>query len=166
MSEEKVPYSPGDQLTFYSLVNDLKKLRSAEEHQEQQLKEMARVSPGLARDPRFATIQVKTTMSLVNFDELIREYERKNERAEELAAKQKDEAEVNKTILALLRKLPAGYPEAMFRKGTMGYHLEIGRTIVFQGASPEDAIKHTTNYVEAREQHPDLPVGVIHGIYD
>jgi hypothetical protein len=93
MSEEKVPYSAGDQLTFYNLVSDLKKLRSTEEHMEQQLKEMARVSPGLARDTRFATIQVKTTMSLVNFDELIREYERKNERAEELAHQHQNDLE-------------------------------------------------------------------------
>lgn len=94
MSEEKVPYSAGDQLTFYSLVNDLKKLRSAEEHQEQQLKEMARVSPGLARDPRFGQIRVKITMALVNFDELIREYERKNERAEELARQHEENERV------------------------------------------------------------------------
>jgi len=83
VSEEKVPYSAGEQLTFYDLVNDLKKLRSAQEHLEQQLMEMARVSPGLARDTRFQQIQVKTTMSLVNFDELISEYERKNQEAEQ-----------------------------------------------------------------------------------
>jgi len=78
MSEEN---AAGDELTFYGLVNDLKKLRSAQEHLQQQLAEMARVSPGLARDARFQQIQVKTTMSLVNFDELIREYERRNQEA-------------------------------------------------------------------------------------
>jgi hypothetical protein len=78
MSEEK---AAGDELTFYGLVNDLKKLRSAQERM-QQLAELARVSPGLARNEHFQQIEVKTTMSLVSFDEVIREYERRNQEAE------------------------------------------------------------------------------------
>lgn len=45
-------------------------------------------------------------------------------------------------------------------------HHTIDRTIIFQRASGEDAIKHTQNYVDARKRTPGLPVGVIYGIYD
>ena len=77
-----------------------------------------------------------------------------------------NEAEVNATIEDLLKKLPAGYPPAQFSKQATGYRLMIEHTMIFQGASGEDAIKHTKNYVEARDGHPNLPVGVIYGIYD
>ncbi len=71
------------------------------------------------------------------------------------------------TIHTLLEKLPTGYPTANFDGDDVnGYTLEIGSTIIFRGASSEDAIKHTKNYVEARDGHPGLPVGVIYGIYD
>lgn len=76
------------------------------------------------------------------------------------------EAEVTATINTLLEKLPEGYPPAQFSKGTTGYMLMIEHTIIFQGATAEEAIRHTTNYIEAREGHPNLPVGVIYGIYD
>jgi hypothetical protein len=76
------------------------------------------------------------------------------------------EREAVKTVHDLLKKLPAKYPPAQFEKTVSGYMLQIDRTIIFQKASAEDAIKHTTNYVEAREGHPDLPIGVIYGLYD
>lgn len=72
-----------DGLTFYSLVNDLGKLRSTQEHLQQQFAVMERTYPGLARDRRFRLIQEKALMSLVAFDELIREYERRNQEAEQ-----------------------------------------------------------------------------------
>jgi hypothetical protein len=76
------------------------------------------------------------------------------------------EREAVKTVHGLLKKLPANYPPAQFEKTAYGYMLQIDRTIIFQKASAEDAVKHTTNYVEAREGHPDLPIGVIYGLYD
>lgn len=76
------------------------------------------------------------------------------------------EAEVNETIQSLLKQLPAGYPPAQFSKTATGYRLQIEHTTIFRDASGLDAIKHTKNYVEARDGHPDLPVGVIYGIYD
>jgi hypothetical protein len=85
MSEEKVPYQlsdPSTGLTFYALVNDLKKLRAEEEQLQEQLKEMARIYPGLARKTPFGEIRAKTTMILVDFDDLIRAYEQKNKDAE------------------------------------------------------------------------------------
>jgi hypothetical protein len=69
------------ELTYYDLVNDLKKLRSEQEHLQQQLKELARVSPGLASNKHFQQIEAKTMMSLVSFDDVIREYERRNQEA-------------------------------------------------------------------------------------
>ena len=84
MSEE-VTYSAGDQLTFHGLVNDLNKLRSTQEHLKQQLMGMARVYPSLARNTHFQQIQAKTTMALVNYDDVIREYEQKNQKAEQAA---------------------------------------------------------------------------------
>jgi hypothetical protein len=77
-----------------------------------------------------------------------------------------NEAEVNATIQDLLKKLPAGYPPANFSKTEAGYMLKIEHTIIFRGVSSADAIKHTKNYVEARMEHPTLPIGVIYGIYD
>jgi hypothetical protein len=82
------------------------------------------------------------------------------------AAPPMSEDEVNAAIHALLEQLPAGYPPATFQKTTTGYWLTIDRTIIFRDASGEDAIKHTTHYVEARKDSPTLPVGVIYGIYD
>jgi hypothetical protein len=76
------------------------------------------------------------------------------------------ETEVNAAIQVLLKQLPANYPPATFKSTTTGYWLEIDHTIIFRDASGEDAIKHTQNYVNAREGHPDLPIGVIYGIYD
>ena len=76
------------------------------------------------------------------------------------------ESEVTETIHTLLKNLPAGYPPAKFSKTATGYMLRIGSTMIYQGVSDEDAIKHTKNYVEAREGHPNLPIGVIYGIYD
>ena len=81
-------------------------------------------------------------------------------------SKNMGETEVHEAIAALLKRLPAGYPEGTFTKGTKGYQLEIDNTIIFRDAIPEDAITHTKNYVEARERIPGLPVGVIYGIYD
>lgn len=78
----------------------------------------------------------------------------------------KSEEEVNKTIKALLEQLPASYPPYIFSKSDRGYWLEIERTIIFRRASAEEAIKHTKNYVEARKASPNLPIGVIYGIYD
>jgi hypothetical protein len=74
--------------------------------------------------------------------------------------------EVNATIQALLKQLPAGYPPASFTKTAEGYMLQIDHTIIYREASGEEAIKHTTHYVEARKDSPTLPVGVIYGIYD
>lgn len=74
--------------------------------------------------------------------------------------------ETTKTLEALLQKLPANYPPAQLTYSIDGYMLMIDHTIIYQNASPEEAVKHTTNYVQAREGHPDLPVGVIYGIYD
>lgn len=73
---------------------------------------------------------------------------------------------VKQMISTLLERLPAEYPTANFSRENNGYRLMIDNTIIFQGASSEDAIKHTKNYVEARIEHPTLPVGVIYGIYD
>lgn len=73
---------------------------------------------------------------------------------------------VGATIQDLLAKLPADYPQATFSYEPPSYKLMIGNTMIFQGASSSDAIKHTRNYVQEREGHPDLPVGVIYGIYD
>ena len=70
------------------------------------------------------------------------------------------------TIQALLKELPAHYPAANFTKETAGYQLMIGHTMIFKGASSEDAVKHTENYIEARRGYPDLPIGVIYGLYD
>jgi hypothetical protein len=79
---------------------------------------------------------------------------------------EKAEREVVETINAILRRLPAGYPTGTLTKGPAGYQLTVDHTTIFRDASAEDAIKHTTNYIEAREKHPDLPVGVIYGLYD
>jgi hypothetical protein len=73
---------------------------------------------------------------------------------------------VEETVRNLLTQLPKSYPPYIFSRNERGYWLEIERTIIFRGASSADAIKHTKNYVEAREGHPDLPIGVIYGIYD
>jgi len=74
--------------------------------------------------------------------------------------------DITETIRILLEKLPEHYPRANFSRTTEGYQLGIASTIIFRAASASDAIKHTRNYVEARQKHPDLPVGVIYGIYD
>lgn len=84
MSEEKAPYSAGDQLTFHGLVNDLKKLRAEQEHIDQEIRELARVYPGLARNKHFGQIDAKTLMLLVSYDDVIREYQGRNEKAEEI----------------------------------------------------------------------------------
>jgi hypothetical protein len=80
----------------------------------------------------------------------------------------KSESEVESigTIQALLKQLPTSYPPTKFEETPTGYALSIDHTVIFRDASAEDALKHTRNYVEAREGHPDLPVGVIYGIYD
>jgi hypothetical protein len=77
-----------------------------------------------------------------------------------------DPVEVENKIAALLKELPAHYPEPKFTKEERGYVLEIDRTLIFNGVSAEDAIKHTRHYVEARKESSDLPIGVIYGIYD
>jgi hypothetical protein len=66
----------------------------------------------------------------------------------------------------LLKRLPANYPPAKLTEVDGKFTLTIDSTAIFRDASSEDAIKHTTNYVEAREQNPNLPVGVIYGRYD
>jgi hypothetical protein len=76
------------------------------------------------------------------------------------------EAEVSAAVHALLDQLPAGYPPASFTVTPEGYQLVIDHTVVFREASDEDAIMGTKNYVEARKRNPDLPVGVVNGIYD
>ena len=76
------------------------------------------------------------------------------------------ETEVKEAIHALLEQLPKSYPPFIFSRNEKGYWLEIERTIIFRGASGEDAIKHTTHYVQARKDSPSLPIGVIYGIYD
>jgi len=77
-----------------------------------------------------------------------------------------DEQEVIETVQALLGQLPAGYPEGKLSKHTHGWILQIGSTLIFNGVSNETAIKETRDYIEARKRHPDLPVGVVHGLYD
>lgn len=76
------------------------------------------------------------------------------------------ETEVTETVTVLLGDLPSHYPPATFTKTATGYWLDIDHTIIFRDASGEDAIKHTQNYVDARRDSPNLPIGVIYGIYD
>jgi hypothetical protein len=96
----------------------------------------------------------------------------KQQRVASSLVKAKEELEdkanigIGEVVTTLLKDLPVGYPPTTFSKNADGYMLEIDHTIIFQAASAEDAIKHTTNYVEAREKNPDLPTGVIYGIYD
>jgi hypothetical protein len=82
-----------------------------------------------------------------------------------LAEKKKLPAESETEINALLEKLPANYPPARLTKAA-GYTLEIDHTIIFRDVTLEEAIKHTRNYVDARREHPNMPIGVIYGIYD
>lgn len=77
-----------------------------------------------------------------------------------------DQVETEKAILALLKELPAHYPEPKFTKEERGYVLEIDRTLIFNGVPEEEALKDTRHYVEARKKSPTLPIGVIYGIYD
>lgn len=74
--------------------------------------------------------------------------------------------EVREVIEALLKRLPVGYPVAKLSKDENGYMLTVAYTIIFRGALSEEAIRHTTHYVKAREKSPTLPVGVIYGLYD
>lgn len=80
--------------------------------------------------------------------------------------KQGNDIGVEEAVRTLLEKLPKSYPPYIFSRNGKGYWLETERTIIFRGASSAEAIKHTKNYVEARKSHPNLPVGVIYGIYD
>ena len=74
--------------------------------------------------------------------------------------------EVKQAIQPLLQRLPKNYPAALIDRDVLGYSLKIGHTLIFKETTGRDAIKHTTNYVEAREKSPTLPIGVIYGIYD
>ncbi len=75
--------------------------------------------------------------------------------------------QVSKTVHALLEQLPAGYYQlASFTKTVDGYMLQIDHTIIYRDATAEEAIKHTTHYVEERKKSPTLPIGVIYGVYD
>lgn len=76
------------------------------------------------------------------------------------------EDEVHAAIHVLLEQLPAGYPPASFTKTAEGYMLHIDQTIIYRDATAEEAIKHTNQYVQARKNSPNLPVGVIYGLYD
>lgn len=144
-------------LTFYGLVAGLGKLKDAQEHLKVQLMKLARTYPGLSTDERFTQIEAHVTASLASFDQMLSEYSQKNVAAE---------SEAVSTIHALLKQLPERYPPATFSKEADGYRLEIDCTIIFHGASIDDAVRHTENYVQARKNSPTLPIGVIYGIYD
>lgn len=99
---------------------------------------------------------------------LLDAYERSGKPSHTMQAERDEWAQqqVDETLHTLLEQLPVEYPPATLSRDAKGYRLEIDRIIIFQGASGEDAIRHTKHYVEARAGHPDLPVGVIYGVYD
>ena len=71
------------ELTFYGLVADLEKLQAAQEHIQVQLMKLARSSPSLKRDARFQEIEEQVKASLANYEQIISEYQQKNELARE-----------------------------------------------------------------------------------
>jgi hypothetical protein len=126
------------------------------------------VRPGVAGSYNVSSLYSKETIGF-NAQGLLDLAEWIEQHREELSTEGKQamsEDEVNKTVHALLEELPKSYPPFIFSRNANGYWLEIERTIIFRGASGEDAIKHTTHYVQARKNNPSLPIGVIYGIYD
>lgn len=78
--------------------------------------------------------------------------------------------EIETEINALLTRLPAWYPprKVEFKPEGYhpGYHLIIDYTVVYHGKNAEEALERTKRYVAERDRNPNLPVGVIDGIYD
>jgi len=71
------------ELTFYGLVADLEKLQAAQEHMQVQLMKLARSSPGLKRDARFQQIEEQVKASLVSLEQIISEYQQRNQATEQ-----------------------------------------------------------------------------------
>jgi RNA processing factor Prp31 len=99
MSEEKAPYSAGDQLTFHGLVNDLEKLRSMQEETQKLLLKLERAYPSLKQDARFQQMDEHIIQVLAHSDDIIREYQRRNEKAEEITQYNAEMDERSRIIL-------------------------------------------------------------------
>jgi hypothetical protein len=69
-------------------------------------------------------------------------------------------------IYDLLDQLPESYPHPDLTQDQRGYMLKIGHDIIYQAIDVREALERTRRYVKERDRFPDLPVGVIDGIYD
>lgn len=83
-----------DGLSFYGLVNDLEKLRSLYEDAQSQMSRLAIAG----RDARCQEIEEHTIKALALYDDLIREYQGKNEQAERVSKYNQEMDEQNRII--------------------------------------------------------------------
>lgn len=97
--EDKVTYTTGDQLTFRALVKDLEKIRALQE-QVQKAFDQARASyPSLASDAHMSEIDEHTIKALARYDDIIREYQQRNEQAEKITKENRKADEYSRSIL-------------------------------------------------------------------
>ena len=88
------------------------------------------------------------------------------ESARELGVELPPLQNVEPAIQALLSKLPEHYPQGSLTHDERGYMLKIGLDVIFHSKPASEALERTRRYVAERERQPNLPIGVIDGLYD